>query len=92
VSTGATLLTAVGSGVNAYFSIVLGDTKKERSETLIIEKTIEAAIQALQQQFDASQQNFQSAMNFQETLRSIIANTMADYFEISTSIVRNTKV
>jgi hypothetical protein len=92
VAAGASAVTAAGSGFNAYLSISLGLSRNEKANTLINEKIIEAAIQALQQRFDQSQQSFQNAMNFQETLRTRIADVMEKYFGITSSIIKNTTV
>lgn len=83
---------AVGSGFNAYLSIRLGLQKNDRSNTMIIGTTIEAAIQTLQQQFDASQQHFRSAMNFQDKLRTRISSLIAEFIDTSITIAKNTKV
>jgi hypothetical protein len=92
VAAGASAVGAAGSGFNAYLSFGLGIIKNDKATTLINEKVIEAAIQALQQRFDQSQQSFQNAMNFQETLRTRIAEAMEKYFGITSNIIRNTTV
>lgn len=92
VAAGASAVGAVGSGFNAYLSFGLGIIKNDKATTLINEKVIEAAIQSLQQRFDQSQQGFQNAMNFQETLRTRIAEAMEKYFGITSRIIKNTTV
>nr|WP_314623024.1 hypothetical protein [uncultured Noviherbaspirillum sp.] len=92
VAAGASAVGAAGSGFNAYLSFGLGIIKNDKATTLINEKVIEAAIQALQQRFDQSQQSFQNAMNFQETLRTRIAEAMEKYFGITSNIIRNITV
>jgi hypothetical protein len=89
---GASALGAIGSGISAGYSIDLGYRRRDLSDIAIVEKTIAAVIEILQQQFDANAQNFRNSMNFLETLRTRIAEVMSEHYKILIDIGQNARV
>lgn len=89
VSSAGSMITAGGAGYNAYLSFILAFQNSDLRTSQINEKDIQSVIEALQQQFEKNQQNFRSAMDFQQTLRTRIADAMEAFHASSVSIARN---